>query len=834
MALPTPHLDVEDVISQLTLEEKISLLSGRNFWDTRDIPRLGVPSLRFSDGPNGARGQRFFNGVAAACMPCGTGLAASWDVDLIQRAGKLLGNEVIAKGGHVALGPTVNMQRSPLGGRGFESYSEDPTLAGVIATAMINGIQGTGVAACIKHFVCNDGEHERQAVNCVVSERALREIYLMPFMIAQRDAKPLAYMTAYNKVNGLHVNEDKRIMEDVLRKEWGFDGLIMSDWFGTYSSSEAVNAGMDLEMPGPPRQRGPNIMVAVGSRKISEHTIDERIRNLLNLINRVSPLGFVESAPESTIDTPEIRQTLRDLSNAGVVLLKNENNILPFNKTKTVAVIGPNAKIAAYCGGGSASLKATYTTTPFEGITAHAPHAQYTLGCHAYKELPLLSSMSTREDGQPGVTCRFYNEPPEIADRVCRDVIQYHVSDMFLPDYRHPDVNPELFYMDLVSTITPEESGEYLFGCSVRGSARIFVDGELVVDNATVQRPGATFMGAGTAEATGSKHLEAGRTYKVVLHFGSGATQTFRKKGSTAMRGGGVRMGCTREIDAQSEIEKAVELARSVDQVVVVAGLTAEWEAEGFDRPDMDLPGHTDALIRAVAAANKNTAVVVQSGTPVAMPWADEVSALVHASFGGNEGGNAIGDVVFGVVNPSGKLPLTFPKRLEDNPAFLNFGSENGRTLYGEDVYVGYRYYDRARVAPLFHFGHGLSYTSFEYTEHSVEKTDEKVSVSLTVKNTGSVAGASVAQVYISQQKPLIKRPPKELKRFKKVFLQPGESQQVDVEVALKYATSYWDEERQMWISEAGAYDVLVGESSEAPTLAGGFEVGKTSWWLGL
>lgn len=225
-----PFLDPDALIPQLTLEEKISLLSGRNFWETRDVRRLGIPSLRFSDGPNGARGARFFNGIAASCLPCGTGLAASWDVNLIRRAGELLGNEVIAKGGHALLGPTVNMQRSPLGGRGFESYSEDPVLSGDIAAAMIEGVQGTGVAACIKHFVCNDGEHERQAVNCVVSERALREIYLAPFQIAQRDARPVSYMTAYNKVNGLHVGEDKRLLDNVLRKEWGFDGMVMSDW----------------------------------------------------------------------------------------------------------------------------------------------------------------------------------------------------------------------------------------------------------------------------------------------------------------------------------------------------------------------------------------------------------------------------------------------------------------------------------------------------------------------------------------------------------------------------------------------------------------------------
>ncbi|KAK8005894.1 hypothetical protein PG991_012191 [Apiospora marii] len=840
--------DVEDLISKLTPDEKISLLSGKDFWQTRDIPRLQIPSLRTSDGPNGIRGQRFFNGTPSSCLPCGTGLAASWDRSLLKRAGAMLGRECAAKGAHVWLGPTVNMLRSPLGGRGFESYSEDPFLSGALAAAIVAGVQSSaGVAACIKHFVCNDQEHERQAVNCVVSERALREIYLMPFMLAQRDAKPLCYMTSYNRLNGVHVSENARMMQDVLRGEWGFDGLIMSDWFGTYSAAESTNAGLDLEMPGPPRMRGPNLLVSMGNRKVSQHALNDRVRQLLRLANRVAPVGFRDDdVPEEAVnDAPETRALLRELAVAGIVLLKNDGAVLPLNKDKSVAVMGPNAQFAAYAGGGSASLRPTYTTTPYEGIRQHASDVRYTLGAHGYKQLPALSGMSTREDGKPGMTCRFYNEPPEVAGRVCCDLVQTDLSDMLLVDYSHPDIRQDVWYMAMSGTITPTESGDYLFGCSVRGTAQVFVDGELVVDNATAQRQGATFMGAGTLEERGVKALEAGRTYAVVLQFGSSPTQKVRKVGATAMRGGGVRLGCAKVVDADEEIAKAVAMAKEVEQVVICAGLTAEWESEGFDRSDMSLPGRTNDLIRAVSAVNPRTVVVMQSGTPVEMPWAASdglVPALVQSSYGGNEGGNAIGDVLFGAACPAGKLVYTIPKRLEDNPAFLNFGSENGRVLYGEDVYVGYRFYEKTRTAPLFPFGHGLSYTLFELGDfqvtqpqtHDGDNARSHVRVALTVKNTGKVAGAAVVQVYVSQQKPSINRPPKELKGFEKIHLEPASTGHVTVDIPLKYAASYWDEDAEKWVMEAGTYEVLVGQSSVDVALAGNFTVEKTSWWLGL
>ncbi|PSN70389.1 beta-glucosidase [Corynespora cassiicola Philippines] len=826
-------LDVEYVLSQLDLDEKVSLLSGKDFWHTKDIPRLGIPSLRLSDGPNGVRGTRFFNGAPASCLPCGTALASTWDKKLIQAAGELIGREAIAKGAHVWLGPTVNIQRSPLGGRGFESYSEDPYLSGAMAAAIVNGVQSTGVSAAIKHYVCNDSEHERQAVNCVVSERALREIYLLPFQIAQRDAQPASYMTSYNRVNGVHVSENKRLLDEVLRKEWGFDGFIMSDWFGTYSAAESTNSGLDLEMPGPPRVRGPNITVSLGNRKVAEHVLDERVRNLLNLCNRASKLGIASDAPEGTVDDIETRKMMRKVAAESIVLLKNDNKILPLDVSDTIAVMGPNTKIAAFAGGGSASLDASYTTTPLEGISGYQASI-WTQGAIGYKQLPLLSGVSVTASGKSGMTAKFYNEPPNAAERVARDEIYCKRSDMLLVDYRHPDISPELFYMDLEGTFTPQTSGEYEFGCSVRGTATVYVDGELVVDNATKQRQGATFMGAGTLEERGSKMLQAGQSYSVLVQFGSSLTQKIKKKGATAMRGGGLRVGVALKTDPQKELDDAVDLAKKVKSVVICAGLSGEWESEGFDRSDMSLPGYTDRLIQAVSAVNQNTIVVLQTGTPVAMPWIDSVAAVVQAWYGGNEAGNGIADVLFGTVTPSAKLSLSFPVRNEDNPAYLNFRSEKGRCLYGEDVYVGYRFYEKTKKEVLFPFGHGLSYTTFDISDLEVKVDKNTLHVAVTVRNSGGSDGAEVVQVYVSQVDCPVTRPLKELKGFEKIFLTTGEEKRVKVEIELKYAASYWDEERDSWAMEKGDYNVSVGNSSANTPLQSQFSVSSSKWWRGI
>ncbi|KAJ5562800.1 hypothetical protein N7461_001561 [Penicillium sp. DV-2018c] len=838
------RIDVEKTIEELTLGEKVALTSGQDFWHTASIPRLNIPALRMSDGPNGVRGTRFFNGIPAACFPCATALGATWDTELLSEVGSLMGEEAIAKGTHIVLGPTINTQRSPLGGRGFESLSEDGVLSGTLAGYFCKSMQDKGVAATLKHFVCNDQEHERLAVSSIVTDRALREIYLLPFQLAMRICRSKCVMTAYNKVNGTHVSESKAIIHDILRKEWGWEGVVMSDWFGTYSVSEAIIAGLDIEMPGKTRWRGEALAHAVSSNKVAQYQLDERVRNVLNLVNWVEPLGIPEGASESALNRPEDQALMRRAAAESVVLMKNEGNILPLKKDSSILVIGPNAKISAYSGGGSASLAPYYTVTPFDGVSAKSEgEIQFSQGVYSHKDLPLLGPLLKTHDGKPGFIFKVYNEHPDSGvDRQVVDELHLLESSGFLMDYVNPKIKSNTYYVDMEGTYTPEESGIYDFGVTVVGTGRLLIDDEIVVDNTKNQKQGSAFFGSATIEEKGTKHLTAGQTYKVVFQFGSAPTSDLDTRGIVAFGPGGFRFGASRQVSQEELISKAVEQARTASQVVIFAGLTLEWETEGHDRQTMDLPPGSDELISRVLDVNPNAVVVIQSGTPVTMPWVHKAKALVQAWFGGNELGNGIADVLYGDVNPSGKLPLTFPVRLQDNPSYLNFRSERGRVLYGEDIYVGYRYYEKSDVKPAFAFGHGLSYTGFSRADLRIDtvpeqvkyaESGEPVTVTVSVSNTGSVAGAEIVQLWVVPPETGVGRPVRELKAFKKVFLQPGETRTVELVVEKKLATSWWDEEREQWISERGLYRVLVTGTGDGE-LWGEFEVGKTRFWLGL
>ncbi|KAJ5094622.1 hypothetical protein N7456_010483 [Penicillium angulare] len=838
------RIDVEKAIEELTLGEKVALTAGRDFWHTVPIPRLNIPSLRMSDGPNGVRGTRFFNGIPAACLPCATALGATWDADLLTQVGSLMADEAIAKGTHIVLGPTINIQRSPLGGRGFESFSEDGILSGTLAGHFCKGMQDKGVAATLKHFVCNDQEHERMAVSSIVTERALREIYLLPFQLAMRICRSACIMTAYNKVNGTHVSENKTLIDDILRKEWGWDGLVMSDWFGTYSTSDAINAGLDIEMPGKTRWRGEALAHAVSSNKVAQFKLDERVRNILNLVNWVEPLGIPEGASEKALNRPEDKALMRRAAAESVVLLKNEGASLPLKKDGSLLVIGPNAKMASYCGGGSASLAPYYTVTPFDAVSSKSKgEVTFSQGVYSHKELPLLGPLMQTADGKPGFTFKVYNEHPSAGkDRELVDELQLFASMGFLMDYVNPKIKSMTYYVDMEGTFTPEESGIYDFGVTVVGTGRLLIDGEVVVDNTKNQKQGTSFFGTATIEELGQKELKAGQTYKVLFEFGTAPTSDLDTRGIVAFGPGGFRFGASRRVGEEELIASAVEQAKKADQVVIFAGLTSEWETEGADRDHMDLPPGSDELITQVLAANPNAVVVIQSGTPVTMPWVKDARAVVQAWFGGNECGNGIADVLYGDVNPSAKLPVTFPRRLQDNPSYVNFRSERGRVLYGEDVYVGYRFFERSQVEPAFPFGHGLSYTTFARSDLKINtvpeqpkytESGEPITATVAVKNTGSIAGAEIVQLWIVPPKTDVNRPVRELKAFKKVFLQPGESKTVDLVVEKKLATSWWDEQREQWISEKGRYEILItGTGSEE--LRGEFDVGKTRFWLGL
>ncbi|KAK3326451.1 glycosyl hydrolase family 3 N terminal domain-containing protein, partial [Apodospora peruviana] len=838
-------IDVEATLKKLSISEKVDLLAGIDFWHTKSLPEHGIPSVRLSDGPNGVRGTKFFNGIKAACFPCGTALGATFNLDLLTEAGAKMGDEAKSKGAHAILGPTINMQRSPLGGRGFESLGEDPVLAGLGAAALVNGIQSTGVQATIKHFVCNDQEHKRNAVQAIVTERALREIYALPFQIAVRDANPGSFMTAYNGVNGTYCSENDKLLDNMLRKEWGWEGMVMSDWYGTYSTTEAAKAGLDLEMPGPSRFRGDLLKFNVGTDKVPMHVLDERVRAMLKFVKKCyAESGVPENAPETTADTPETAALLRKIGVEGTVLLKNEENLLPLKKDKKTVVIGPNAKIATYHGGGSASLAAYYAVTPFEGISAKlASPPAYTVGSHSHKMLPLLGYLLKTASGNQGVTMRVYNEPPTDANRECTDEIELLKTELLLVDYYNTKLKSPLWYADFEGSFVADEDGTYELGVVVCGTAKLFVNGELVVDNATVQRQGEAFFGSSTVEEKGTLKVKKGKTYNVKVEFASAPTS--KLTGNNVLFGGGtLRVGGVKLIDPKAEIARAAALAKDADQVIICVGLNADWETEGNDRHGMDLPPPMDELISAVAEANpKGTVVVMQSGTPVHMTsWVDKVAGVVQAWYGGNETGNVIADVLFGDANPSGKLSLSFPRGVEDNPAYLNYRAEGGRTLYGEDIYIGYRYYEKVNREVLFPFGFGLSYTSFEFSELSVEEKEGKVVVGVTVKNTGAVQGKEVVQVYVAPPPTNdgfdgINRPKKELKGFAKVELAPGENKKVVVEAETKYATSYWDELRDQWCAEAGEYEVIVSNSSSADgegVLRGGFTVNETFWWSGV
>jgi beta-glucosidase len=580
--------------------------------------------------------------------------------------------------------------------------------------------------------------------------------------------------------------------------------------------------------------RGKLVKQALGCGRLLPFELDQCVKEVLKLVKKLVPLGIPENAEELTVDTPETSSLLRSIASAGLVLLKNNDSILPFKKEKTTAVIGPNADFVAYCGGGSASLKPYYAVSPLNGLKAQVPNIQHTIGSPGWKKMPLLSRLTKASNGLEGFDMKVFLEPPTNKNREMIDSLYVNTADIFLADYKHPKIESNLFYLELDGTLTPTETAEYEFSLSVSGTGKIFVDGKCIVDNETVQTPGDSFFGSGTIEEIGSIKLMQGKSYNIHIAFGTLPTRTFTVAGATAFGAGGLRAGGVQKMEPETEIQKAVALAKQVDQVVLCAGLNSDWESEGYDRSNMNLPPGTDKLIAAVVAANPNTAVIMQSGTPVTMSWLNDVPALVHAWYGGNETGNAIADVVFGTVNPSGKLPLSFPYRNEDNPAFLNFRSERGITRYGEGVYVGYRFYEKCKKEVAFPFGHGLSYTTFNLSSLSLETPDEDLVVTVDVQNTGEVDGAEVIQVYIAQQAPSINRPIKELKGFDKVFVEAGQVKKATISIPKKYATSFWDEHRNAWVQEKGRYTVLVGVSSDDTPLSAGFDLSQTVWWNGL
>ncbi len=834
---------IDQLIAELNLDEKCELTAGADMWATSAIERLKIPSLRMSDGPSGVRGPTLSEDSTSACIPCGSALGATWNTELAREVGSLLGQEAHTKSVRILLAPAINLHRSPLSGRNFECYSEDPLLTGKLAASFIRGVQSQGVAATAKHLVANETEYERHTTSSVVDERTLREVYLLPFEIAVREGDAFAIMSAYNRLNGIHCGEHSWLLNKTVREEWGFEGIVMSDWWAIGSTIGSAHAGQDLEMPGPGRYFGAKLAEAVRNGEVSDSTVDEKVRRILSMIDRLDAWTD-DLVPEDarSIDSSEHRTIAKRAATEATVLLRN-SGILPLapKDLKRVAVIGPNADCARIIGGGSTTVIPHYVVTPLSALRNYlgtSVDVAHEAGCYIEHDLPALdSSMLTDRDKNTGLLVEFFNNEDFLGEVVHTQTL--NVNNLSFIGSPAPGVNAKAFSVRAKASFTPTISGTHTFDLTQKGQTRLYVDRQLVVDGfapATRRQQHGGF----SMHRTGQIELEANRPVDFTIEISSRdapkamnlAEGMLDKLNVTAQIG-------HRQPPIDDPIQRAVSAAIDADAVILVVGTSAEWESEDRDRVSLDLPGDQDELIRRVLAANKSTIVVVNSGAPVSMPWADDAPAIIQSWFGGQEMSNALAEIIFGDAEPGGRLATTIPLHLEHNPSFGNFPGENDEVRYGESLLVGYRWYDSRSLPTRFPFGHGLSYTSFSLGQPVVSTTQltssDEIRVELSVTNIGTRAGAEVIQCYVRSCEPRLFRPKKELKAFDKVQLDAGQSQTVTLTLDAR-SFSYWDpgnpgyEERLAraysshlasdhrqagWYLDAGSYELHIGRSIE-------------------
>ncbi|MED0989839.1 glycoside hydrolase family 3 C-terminal domain-containing protein [Bacillus nitratireducens] len=669
--------DIKKIISQMTLEEKASLCSGLDFWNTKGIERLGIPSIMVTDGPHGLRKQAegadhlgIYNSIPSTCFPSAVGLASTWNKDLINQVGVALGEECQAENVGVLLGPGANIKRSPLCGRNFEYFSEDPYLSSQMAANHVKGVQSQGIGTSLKHFAANNQEHRRMSVDAIVDERTLREIYLASFEDVIKEAQPWTVMSAYNKINGEYASENNYLLNDILKDEWGFEGIVVSDWGAVNERVASLANGLELEMPSSFGIGEKKIVDAVNGGELSVEKLDQTVERLLNIIFKA-----VDNQLENAVYSKDAHHQLaREVASESMVMLKNEDSILPLKKEGTVAIIGEFAKQPRYQGGGSSHINPTKLESILE-------------------EIEMVSGEKTNI-----LFAQGYNLASDDVD--------------------------------------------------------------------------------------------------------------------------------------ENMINEAKKIAERADTAVLFIGLPDRYESEGFDRKHLQMPENHVQLIEAIAEVQSNIVLVLSNGAPIEMPWIGKVKGILEGYLGGQALGGAIADLLFGDANPSGKLAETFPKVLSDNPSYLNFPGEGDKVEYKEGVFVGYRYYDKKNVEPLFPFGFGLSYTNFEYSNLSVDKKEikdtETVSVTVNVKNIGSTVGKEIVQLYIKDVESTMIRPEKELKGFEKVELQPGEEKTVNFTLN-KRSFAYYNVELKDWHVETGEFEILVGKSSREIVLQDNMHVQSTT-----
>ena len=780
---------IDTRLAALSTEEKADLVAGEAIWTTKSFPEAGIPAIGVTDGPNGARGGGLLGtGTATACIPAGAVLGATWDPDLVERLGGVLGDEARAKGCRVLLAPTINLHRNPLGGRNFECYSEDPILSGLTAAAFIRGVQSRGVATTPKHFAANDSEFERNTIDSQVDERTLRELYLVPFEYAVLEGGTWGIMSAYNRLNGTFCSENEWLLTQVLREEWGFDGFVVSDWFAARSTAASARAGLSLEMPGPGQwyNRGP-IGEALAAGEMDEAHLDRIAGDVLRLLERTGALDGDDGCvpgEEHRLDRPEDRALLREAAAAGTVLVVN-NGVLPLDPAMSgsVAVIGPNARKAQIMGGGSATVQAYRNVSLMDALgDEHSDlDVRYAQGCDIERSLIALSAPTLKGRLQ----VEYFNGHDWSGPVV--HAAESASGEMVFFGEPGPGVNPEAFSVRASGVLVAEDTGEHTLGLVQLGRCRVLLDGEVVLDATEGDyAQGDDFFGMGSEVISASVQLTAGRETPIVIEYSS--------RDSFMLCG--MRVGLKSKVE-RDLISEAVEAATAADVAVVVVGTNADWETEGRDRDSFDLPGDQPELIRRVAAANPNTVVVVNTGGACNLDWADEAAGVLVAGFGGQEMGYALADMLFGQADPGGRMAMTVPARYEHSPAYLNYPGENGVVRYGEGLYIGHRWFDARAIDPAVPFGHGLSYATFEWSAPRVSgggdtEMADPVVVEVDVTNTSDRSGSDVVQVYVEPPPSLLHRPVRELKGFAKVHLAPGERTTARI-VLTRRAFAYYD-----------------------------------------
>jgi beta-glucosidase len=850
-------IDIDASLAALSLSEKCRLLAGKTTWSTKAFPDAGVPQIKMSDGPNGVRGEGH-GGTATpgVVVPSGITLGATWDEDLLAEIGALVGREARRKRAHVLLAPTVNLHRTPVGGRTFECYSEDPELAGALASAYVRGVQSNDVAVTVKHFVCNDTEIERMSVDVEVDERALREIYLRPFERAVKQGGAWGIMSAYNRLRGDHCAENRDLLTGILRDEWGFDGFVVSDWFGVHDTVGAANAGLTLEMPAPVRVYGDHLVEAVERGDVPEAQVDGLVRELLVLAQRTHADERDADEPEESVDDPAERALTRRAAVAGTVLLRNApiaealsdvgrgdpttvpandlpNDVrgaplLPIDRAAvtSVAVIGPNAVHDRSMGGGSASLAPFRSRTVLEALTDRIgpgtstdASIHYEPGVRIDKMTPVASgSQLVQPNGEPGLRISYVNGLDWNGDIV---VEQPTTSSLIRFFGSTPEgVDSGAFSARIAGSFVPDVDGPHEIGVVGTGPITMTAGGGdaavTIVDDPEARLPRSEeFFGLGSIEVTRTVECHAGEAVPVSIGF------------SAALGFAAVRIGFRRP-DPPDLFERAIAAAADADVAVLVVGTNDEWETEGSDRTTMNLPGAQDELIRRVVAANPRTAVIVNAGSPVTMDWADDAApdpapAVLTSFFAGQEQAEGLVDVLLGDADPGGRLPTTYPVRLEDHPAYLHHrpdhdGDGNGVQRYGEGLFVGYRSYDARALPTRFAFGHGLSYGTSTWSAPSVDRTsiadDGTVGVRVSITCTSERPVTEVVQGYVAPVDPPCVRPPKELRAWSKVVVDPSATSEVELHFGPE-AFRRWDPASGGWRVEPGDYDLVVAASAE-------------------